>query len=136
MMGHQNLSSMRLRIIVADDNPQMLQQLVSLLRTEFDVVATAADGAAARECIQRYKPDIAVLDIVMPKINGIELTKQLSTNGYSTRIVICSIENDQETIEAARSAGAVAYVFKPRMARDLIAAVKSAAAGSHFNSAE
>jgi|SRR5690348_9184010 DNA-binding NarL/FixJ family response regulator len=127
---------MKLRIVVADDNPKMLDQLVSLLRTEFDVVATAADGGSARECILRYKPDVAVLDIMMPRINGIELTKELSMNGHSTHVVICSVENDQETVEAARSAGALGYVFKPRMARDLLSAVKSAAAGRPFSPAE
>ena len=127
---------MKLRVIVADDNPRMLDQLVSLLRTEFDVVATAADGGSARECVQRYKPDVAVLDVVMPQINGIELTKELSMNGHSTHVVICSVENDPETIEAARSAGALGYVFKPRMARDLVSAVKSAAAGHPFTAAE
>lgn len=126
----------KLRIIVADDNPKMLDQLVSLLRTEFDVVATAADGGSARECIQRYKPDVAVLDIVMPRINGIELSKELSIKGNSTRVVICSVENDPETIEAARNAGALGYVFKPRVARDLVAAVKSAAAGRAFTFSE
>jgi DNA-binding NarL/FixJ family response regulator len=127
---------MKLRIIAADDNHKMLAQIVLLLRTEFDVVATATDGIAALECIQQYKPDVAVLDVVMPRINGIELTRTLCQNGHSTHVIICSVENDEETIEAARGAGALGYVFKPRMARDLIAAVKSVAAGRPFTSAE
>jgi DNA-binding NarL/FixJ family response regulator len=127
---------MKLRIIVADDNPKMLEQVVLLLRDEFDVVATAADGGSARECIQRYKPDVAVLDLVMPQINGIELAREMSRNGNSTPVIICSVENDPEAIEAARSAGALGYVFKPRMARDLIPAVKSVAAGRPFTSPE
>lgn len=126
---------MKLRVIVADDNPGMLEKIVSLLRTEFDVI-TATDGDSARESIHRYKPDSAVLDVVMPQINGIELTKELCTNGHSTQVVICSVENDQETIEAARRAGALGYVFKPRMARDLVSAVKSAAAGHPFTAPE
>jgi len=125
---------MKLRIIVADDNPRMLDQVVSLLRTDFEIVATATDGVSARECIHRYKPDVAVLDVVMPRVNGIELARELSRNGHSTHVVICSVENDPETIDAARNAGALGYVFKPRMARDLVAAVKSAAAGRPFTS--
>jgi DNA-binding NarL/FixJ family response regulator len=127
---------MKLRIIVADDNQKMLDQIVLLLRAHFDVVATAADGTAALECIRRYKPDVAVLDVVMPRMNGIELTRELSRNGRSTHVVICSVENDRETIDAARAAGALGYVFKPRMARDLITAVESVAAGHPFMSAE
>ncbi|MFL6437534.1 MAG: response regulator transcription factor [Terriglobales bacterium] len=127
---------MKLRIIVADDNQKMLDQIVLLLRTEFDVIATAADGIAALESIQRYKPDLAVLDVVMPRMNGIQLTRELSRNGHAMHIVICSVENDRETIDAARAAGALGYVFKPRMARDLVTAVKSVAAGHPFTSAE
>lgn len=126
---------MKLRVIVADDHPGMLEKIVSLLRTEFDVI-TATDGDSARESIHCYKPDVAVLDFVMPLVNGIELTKELCMNGHSTQVVICSVENDQETIEAARSAGALGYVFKPRMAKDLASAVKSAAAGRPFTAAE
>ena len=126
---------MKLRVIVADDNSRMLEKIVSLLRTEFDVI-TATDGDSARESIHRNKPDVAVLDVVMPHINGIELAKELCMNGHSTQVVICSVENDQETIEAARGAGALGYVFKPRMARDLVSAVKSAAAGHPFTASE
>ena len=97
---------------------------------------TATDGDSARESIHHYKPDVAVLDFVMPLVNGIELTKELCMNGHSTQVVICSVENDQETIEAARSAGELGYVFKPRMAKDLASAVKSAAAGRPFTAAE
>jgi len=127
---------MRLRVIVADDNPRMLDQLVSLLRSDFEVVAVATDGGSARECIQRYKPDVAILDIVMPRINGVELTKELSMNGHSTHVVICSIETDEDTIRAARDAGALGYVFKARMARDLVSAVRSVAAGRPFTSSK
>ncbi|PYY00336.1 MAG: two-component system response regulator [Acidobacteria bacterium] len=130
------LHAMKLRIIVADDNQKMLDQIVLLLRAHFDVIATATDGTAALECIQRYKPDVAVLDVVMPRMNGIELTRELSRNGHSTHVVICSVENDRETIDTARAAGALGYVFKPRMVRDLITAVKSVAAGHPFTSAE
>ena len=92
------LHAMKLRIIVADDNQKMLDQIVLLLRAHFDVIATATDGTAALECIQRYKPDVAVLDVVMPRMNGIELTRELSRNGHSTHVVICSVENDRETM--------------------------------------
>lgn len=125
---------MKLRIVVADDNPRMLDQLVSLLRSDFDVVAVATDGGAAQECIRRYKPDVAILDIVMPRMNGLEVARQISMNGHSTHIVICSIETDEDTIAAAREAGALGYVFKAQIAKDLVIAVRSAAAGHPFTS--
>ena len=120
----------RLRIIVADDNPAFLRELTSLLAPEFDVVATAANGRSALDLIRRYKPDLVVLDLGMPLLNGIEVTRQLAKHGPP--VVICSVETDPEVVEAARQAGAVAYVFKMRVQKDLILAVKSAVQGRPF----
>ena len=74
------------RVVVADDNPDVLLQLVSLLRVEFDVVATAKNGQLTIECVRDYKPDIIVLDLEMPI--------------------------DAEIIEAAQQAGALGYVLR------------------------
>jgi DNA-binding NarL/FixJ family response regulator len=68
----------------------------------------------------------------MPGLNGIEITKELAKDPLSPAVVICSVENDPEIVEAARQAGALGYVFKARVAEDLIAAVKSAADGQSF----
>jgi DNA-binding NarL/FixJ family response regulator len=123
---------MKLHIVVADDNTAFLAKLVSVLATEFDVVATAADGKAALESIRVYKPNVVVLDLEMPELNAIEITKELTKRPPSPAVVICSIETDPEIVEAARQAGALGYVFKPRIAQDLIAAVKSVASGQSF----
>jgi two-component system response regulator DesR len=119
----------RIRIIAVDDNPAFLRKLTSLLEVEFDVVATAADGKSALELIRCYKPDVVVLDIGMPMLNGIEVTRELVK--HSPPVVICSVETDPEVVEGARQAGALAYVFKVRIERDLILAVKSAVQGRH-----
>jgi DNA-binding NarL/FixJ family response regulator len=117
---------------VADDNPAFLQKLTSLLAVEFDVVATATDGKTALDFIRRYKPDVAVLDLGMPALNGIEVTRELAKNHPRLPVVICSVESDPEIVEAARQAGAVGYVFKARIEKDLILAVKSAVQGKPF----
>ncbi len=117
------------KVVVADDNPAVLRQLVSLLEAEFDVVATADNGQLALECIQRYQPDIAVLDLEMPILNGIAVTRELMKVGLDPAVVICSVESAPEVIEAAQQAGALGYVFKRRMTEDLIMAVRSAARG-------
>ncbi|HTL17078.1 MAG TPA: response regulator transcription factor [Patescibacteria group bacterium] len=123
---------MKLRIVVADDNPAFLAKLVSVLATEFEVVATSADGKSALECIRLWQPNVVVLDLEMPEFNGIEVTRQLNKSPSSPAIVLCSIENDPEIVEAARRAGALGYVFKPRVAEDLIAAVKAVARRQSF----
>jgi DNA-binding NarL/FixJ family response regulator len=121
-----------LRIILADDNPAFLRELTSLVGGQFDVVATAADGKSALELVRRYKPDLVVLDLHMPVLNGIEVAGELAKNPPSPPVVICSVETDPEIVEAARQAGAVAYVFKARIEKDLILAVKSALQGKPF----
>jgi DNA-binding NarL/FixJ family response regulator len=123
---------MKLHIVVVDDNPAFLAKLVSVLATEFEVVATALDGKSALECIRLYQPNAVVLDLAMPDFNGIEVTKQLTKHPPSPAVVICSMEDDPEIVEAARRAGALGYVFKARIAKDLIAAVKSVASGQSF----
>jgi two-component system response regulator DegU len=123
---------MRLRIVVADDNAAFLREFTRLLGTEFDVVATAADGKSALECIRRCQPDVVVLDLEMPGLNGIQITRELCDHPPSPAVVICSVENDLEIIEAARGAGALGYVVKARIGEDLVIAVKSAARGESF----
>ena len=123
---------MMLKVVVADDNPAVLQQLVSLLATEFGVVSTADNGKLALESAQRHRPDVVVLDLAMPVLNGIEVTRELRKLGPTPAVVICSVESDPEVIEAARQAGALGYIFKRHMDRDLIEAVKSAARGEPF----
>lgn len=123
---------MKLRIVVADDNTAFLARLVSVLATEFEVVAASRDGKSALESIRLWQPNVVVLDLEMPGINGIEVAKELIKSPSSPAVVICSVENDPEIVEAARQAGALGYVFKARMAEDLIVAVKSAARGQSF----
>ncbi|HEY2646573.1 MAG TPA: response regulator transcription factor [Candidatus Acidoferrales bacterium] len=123
---------MNLRIVVADDSPSFLEKLVSILETEFDVVNTAMDGKTSLEIIISCKPDVVVLDLEMPGLNGIEITRELMKYSPRPAILICSVEDDLEIVEAAQLAGALGYVFKARAARDLNAAVKSVARGQSF----
>jgi len=125
---------MMLKVVVADDNPAVLRRLVSLLATEFEVVSTAENGEMAIESTRRYQPDVVVVDLEMPLLNGIEVTKELRKLGPTPAVVICSVESDPEVIEAAQQAGALGYVFKMHMDRDLVEAVKSAARGETFTS--
>ena len=123
---------MRLRIVVVDDSASFLDKFVSVLGAEFDVVATAMDGKSALENIRSCRPDVVVLDLEMPLLNGIEVTRELAKQHPSPAIVICSVESDPEVVEAAQQAGALGYVFKSRVAKDLVEAVKSVARGQSF----
>jgi DNA-binding NarL/FixJ family response regulator len=122
----------KLRLVVADDNPQTLQALVSLLEVEFEVVATAADGRSALAMIRHWKPDVVVLDLKMPGSNGIEVTRELAKQPQSPPVVICSVETDSGIVETALRAGVTGYVFQERMGEDLVPAVRLAYRGRSF----
>jgi len=122
----------KLRVVIADDNPAVLRQLVLLLTVEFDVVATAENGLLALKHIRQRNPDVVVLDLKMPILDGAEVARQIKGSLSAPAIVICSVETDPEVVAAAQQAGALGYVFKTSMARDLVAAVKAAARGEAF----
>jgi DNA-binding NarL/FixJ family response regulator len=120
------------RIIVADDNAKVLLTLTSALSTDFDVVATATDGRSALISIQHLQPCVAVLDLNMPELSGIEVAREIIRLRLTCFVVICSVECDPEMIAAAQLAGALGYVLKRRLAKDLVLAVKRAACGEVF----
>ena len=124
--------AVKLRLIVAEDHPAFLQELVSLLGKDFDVVATANDGRSALEAARRYSPDVAVLDLSMPLLNGIEVARELAKDPVRPSVVICSIEREPEIVEAALESGVLGYVFKQNISKDLVAAVRAAAQGETF----
>jgi two-component system, NarL family, nitrate/nitrite response regulator NarL len=125
-------AKMRLRIIVADDNERTLLALVAVLSIEFEVIATAKDGQSALDHVRRLRPSVVVLDLNMPELNGIEVTRAIVREDLSAEVVICSVSRDPELIAAARMAGALGYVFKTSLNRDLPCAVKRAASGEPF----
>jgi len=91
-------------------------------------------GSWPSNAVGVVSPNIIVLDLEMPILNGIEVTRELRKLGPNPAVVICSVESDQEMIEAAQQAGALGYVFKMHMDRDLVKAVKAAARGETFTS--
>jgi two-component system response regulator NreC len=123
---------MKLRILVADDNAQFLRKTASILETEFEVVATAADGQSALESIRSCRPDVVVLDLEMPLLNGIDVTRELTNQNPNPKAIICSVETDPEIVEAALAAGALGYVFKSRIEIDLVVAVQLVVRGQMF----
>jgi DNA-binding NarL/FixJ family response regulator len=123
------MSESKTRVIVADDNTNVLLALVAALSSEFEVVATACDGHSALSVIQQLQPAVAVLDLNMPGLTGIQVARELARLQLSLGVVICSVESDPELIGAARVAGVLGYVIKRRLKKDLVIAVRRAACG-------
>jgi DNA-binding NarL/FixJ family response regulator len=114
------------RVFVADDRKDVLQAVVQVLEGEFKVVGTAEDGMSTLALVPQIDPDILVLDISMPLLNGIEVAMQLKNAGSQAKIVFLTVHEDCDFVRAAMSAGALGYVLKPCLASDLVPAIRKA----------
>jgi DNA-binding NarL/FixJ family response regulator len=120
------------RVLLADDQEQMLRTLAELLAGEFRVIGTANNGIRAVERALCLAPDIVVLDISMPLVNGIEAARRLRDHCPSARVVIVTVDADKDLVEGAMSAGAFGYVLKSRLSTDLAPAIWKAFRGETF----
>jgi two-component system response regulator DesR len=122
----------RARILLADDHKEMRERAVSLLQEEFEVVGAVEDGHALLESELRMRPDVCVVDISMPGLCGLDAAAQLHARGSKTKIVVLTVYDDSDFLEAALKSGAAAYVVKSRMTSDLCLAIHEALAGRRF----
>lgn len=122
---------MTVRIMIAEDQTMVRQALVALLQLEpdIDVVAEAADGAEALAMARKYQPDVAVLDIEMPALSGIQVAGQLQGSGFTGKVVIVTTFDRPGYLRAAMSGGASGFLLKDAPAADLAAAIRQVAAG-------
>lgn len=122
------------RILLADDHTVIRQGLRLLLEREpsFEVVGEAADGRQAIVLAEQLRPDVLVLDLAMPNLNGIEAARQIAARVPSTAIVVLSMHADESYLLQALKAGARAYLLKDSADSDLIAAVRAVSDGKAF----
>ena len=120
------------RVLLADDREEVLQALLELLAGEFQIVGTAEDGIRVLDRAGNLAPDVVVLDIEMPVVNGIEAATRLREKCPSARVVMLTVHKDADFVEAAISAGALGYVIKSSLATDLIPAIRKAFIGETF----
>ena len=120
------------RILLADDHKEMRDSVQRCLEEEFNVIGAVADGAALLEAAAQMDPDVCLLDISMPNLNGIEVANQLKERGSRAKVIFLTIHEDMDFAQAALKTGASGYVVKRRMASDLLRAVREALAGRIF----
>jgi DNA-binding NarL/FixJ family response regulator len=123
------------RVVVADDHQSLLDRVVSILAGEFSVVGTAKDGPGLVEAEAELTPDVLVIDISMPGMSGLEATSCIRRRGSRAAVVCLTAHQEPEIVEAAWRAGALGYVAKAALARDLVPAVRAALEGRRFLSA-
>jgi DNA-binding NarL/FixJ family response regulator len=123
----------KIRVLVADDHQQMLEYVCGLLSADrFEVVDAVNDGQRALDSALKLRPDVVVLDISMPVLNGIQTAKRLREANPDAKIVFLTVDKDPDTCRAALETGALGYVLKPRLGTDLITAIKQAHLGQRF----
>jgi len=120
-----------IRIAIADDHPVVREGLVAMLETEpdFEVVGTAATGAEAAALVARVDPDVMLLDLELPELDGVGVLRRLAAEGARVRVIVFTVFDTDERIIAAVEAGAPGYLLKGAPRGELFAAVRTVAAG-------
>ena len=123
-----------IRILLADDHTVVRKGLRLLLETQpgFSVIADAADGREAVALAEKLAPDVVVMDVAMPTLNGIEAARQITARQPQTAVVFLSMHSDEAYVLKALKAGARAYLLKDSAEYDLINAVKAVSEGKAF----
>ena len=123
-----------IRVIVADDHHLVLEGIRALLEKadDIDVVGQAVDGQEAVELVQRLTPDVLVMDIAMPRLNGIQAVEQLRALGTPTRIVILSMYSDEILVRQALRHGAKGFLLKGSVSEELLLAIRAASRGAVY----
>jgi DNA-binding NarL/FixJ family response regulator len=121
----------RLKILLADDNPSLLQEFQRVLGKEFDIVSAVADGRALLEQYDRLRPEVIVTDISMPLMDGFEAVAQLHHHG-EPKVIFLTVHEEQAFVEEAKSLGAMGYVLKRSPPSVLVDAIRSAHEGRFF----
>ena len=123
------------RVLIVDDNEAMLARAAAVLKPNCKVVGAVTGGLAALEAAEALRPEVIVLDVSMPGMTGFEVAARLREAGSTAAIVFLTVHDDEEFVLAARAAGGIGYVVKPRLASDLTIAFQEARAGRPFTSA-
>jgi len=120
-----------IRVLIVDDHEIVREGLQTLLAEEadFEVVGVAGDGAMAVALAEATKPDVVIMDLVMPGLNGIEATRRILGNNPEARVLVLTTFADDQRVREAIQAGAIGYLLKDVLKADLLRALRDAAVG-------
>jgi DNA-binding NarL/FixJ family response regulator len=121
-------------VLIADDHPIFRKGLRDVIEAAsgLKVVAEAGDGTEALKLIEALAPDIAILDIHMPKTSGFEVAREVGRRRFTVKVIFLTMYEDEDTFNEAMDVGVKGYVLKESAVTDIIAGVKTVAAGRHF----
>jgi DNA-binding NarL/FixJ family response regulator len=118
-------------VVLAENHPEMRRLLSRLVQNDLDIVCAVDNGMSALRAVTEHEPSLAILDISMPKMSGIEVAQELKKLNLATRIILISIQSDRDYVQAMTSLGA-SYVAKVRMRTDLLIAIREMLNGRVF----
>jgi DNA-binding NarL/FixJ family response regulator len=124
----------KIRLLLADDHALVRQgfRLILSAEPDFEVVAEAGNGREAVECAERCKPDVAVIDVSMPELNGIEATRRIAEVSPRTRVLALSMHKDAVYVREILRAGARGYLLKDAIDKELLSAIRCVAQGEGY----
>lgn len=126
----------KIRVLLADDHETIQQRVKAVLAGgNFEIVASVKNGRDAVVETQRLDPDVLVIDISMPEMDGLQAARQMQSRKLRTKIVFLTVHEDEDFVTAAFAAGASAYVTKARVTTDLLPAIHDALEGHKYVSA-
>jgi DNA-binding NarL/FixJ family response regulator len=122
----------KIRVLLADDHETVLARVRGLLCEDFDVVGAVNNGRDAVEEAERLDPDVLIIDISMPILNGLQAAHHIKAKNRRAKIIFLTVYNDQEFVAAALSAGASGYVTKSDITTDLVPAIREVLQGRRY----
>jgi DNA-binding NarL/FixJ family response regulator len=128
----------KIKIVIADDHPLLLNGLKFTLRsdTDLEIVGEAADGITASEMINKYQPDIAILDYDMPRSSGLEVARKIYETGAKVKVIFLTMNNDYKIFNEAVNFGVKGYLLKDSLEDEVLDAVHEVAGGGMYISPE
>jgi CheY-like chemotaxis protein len=126
------IHSYRPRVVVADDQPEVIEAIRLLVESRFDVIATAVNGREAVDVVGRMNPDLLVLDVIMPDVDGFKAVGEIRTRGLRAGAVLVSGLTDSDYVLKALNGGAQGFVTKARMGMDLVPALENVLEGRTY----
>jgi DNA-binding NarL/FixJ family response regulator len=120
------------RVLLADDHGPMIARVRWQLGEELDIVGTAGNGQEAIDAVLRLDPDVLVIDISMPLVDGFQAASQIRDAGCKTKVIFLTVHESADFVSAAFSSGASGYVTKSRLSTDLLPAIQDALLGRSF----
>lgn len=119
-------------LLVVDNHPEFAEKVRSFLTPQFEVLRTVYDGQSALDAARELRPDVVLLDIEMPGLNGFQAARLLRADGSPSKIIFLTMHNDPDYVNSAVQIGAEGFVFKSSVSSDLVHAIEEVIANRTF----